>query len=77
MGPAEAGNTELPLLSTVGWFSLLPELSYDGGLAAPSACHLALVAARGLPVVIGEDAQHVSQPATTPDEPAGGDHAEP
>ncbi len=64
-------NTALPLLSTVGWFSLLPELQYAGGLVALPACSLALAAARTQPVAIRGDAQNDSKLATTRGGPRG------
>jgi hypothetical protein len=45
--------------SIVGWFFPLPWQGYVAGSVAPSACHLALVAARAPLEVIGEDATSV------------------
>jgi hypothetical protein len=58
-------STALPLLSTVGWFSLLPWLGYAAGSVALPACSLALAAARTQPVAIRGDAQNDSKLATT------------
>ena len=69
--PAARGKRAPRVPSIVGWFSLLPELPSDAESVAPPGCHLALVAARAPLAVIGEDAQHVSQLATTPGELTG------
>ena len=67
--PMAMGMRAPPAPSIVGWFCQLPELPYGGGLVAPPVCHLALVAARALLAVIGEDAQSDSKHATTRDGP--------
>ena len=69
MALAGGDGKGLLALSIVGWFSRLPWLEYAAGSVVPPVCHLALVAARALFGVIGEDAQmilgsppfHVSQ----------------
>ncbi len=51
--------------SIVDGFCWLPELPYAGGLVAPLACHLVLVAARAPLGAIREDAQNEKRHATT------------
>ena len=41
-------NRALPVLSTVGWFFLLPSLDYTGGLVVQEVCHLVLEGVRTL-----------------------------
>jgi hypothetical protein len=62
-------NTALPALSIVGWFSQPPWLEYAGGLVAPTACHLALVAARAPLVAMYGDAQNSNKLPTIPNGP--------
>src|SRR5438876_12219689 len=64
-------STRLPVLSTVGWFSRLPELPYAGGLVALPTCRLALAAVRALCVMMRGDVQNGSRRATIADELAG------
>src|SRR5438105_15819587 len=70
MALAAKESTGLRALTTVGWFSLLPELPCAGGLVAPDVCPLVLGAARGLPAAMHGDAQNGRRLATTRDGPA-------
>jgi hypothetical protein len=62
-------NRAHPALSIVGWFSPQPALPYAAGSIAPTACHLALVAARAPLVAKHGDAQNDNKLATIPNEP--------
>lgn len=75
--PAARGTRALPLLSTVGSFSLLPSPELAGDSVVPDVCHLALAAVRASHTVLREDAQNGSKPATTPDGRAGVEAAAP
>src|SRR5260221_7884062 len=70
-------KTTLLARSTVGRFFPLPWLGYDVGTVALATCHFALAAARAPPGAMCEDAQSDSKFATTRDEPAGVESAEP
>jgi hypothetical protein len=63
--------------SIVGWFFQLPWQASGAESAAPSVCHLALVAARAPLAGSGEDAQHERKPATIAGGPAGAGRAWP
>ena len=67
MGVETGENTALPLLSTVGSFSLRSSLEFAGDSVVPDVCLLVLAAARALPATSREDGQNDSTPATTPD----------
>ncbi len=67
--PMAMGMRAPPAPSIVGGFCQLPSQAYGAGSVAPPVCHLALVAARALLAVIGEDAQSDSKHATTRDGP--------
>ena len=67
-GTGGKGEQSTSRVSIVGWFFPLPWLGYAGGLAAPSACHLALVVAPAPLVAMHGDAQSVSLLATIPGE---------
>src|SRR5438132_3755792 len=70
-------STRLPVLSTVGWFSRLPELPYAVGSVALPTCRLALAAVRALCVMMRGDIQNGRRHATIADEPAGVGQASP
>jgi hypothetical protein len=57
--PMARGMRAPRTLSIVGWFCQLPSQAYGAGSVAPPVCHLALVAARALLAVLGEDATSV------------------
>ena len=67
--PAARGERTLRVSSIVGWFSPPPELPFAADSVAPGDCPLVVVAARGLPATMREDAQNDSRPATTQGEP--------
>jgi hypothetical protein len=69
MGLETGENTALPLLSTVGSFSLLPEPLFAGDSVVPDACPLVLAAAQASPAAIGADEQSDRRLATIPDGP--------
>ncbi len=66
VAPVARENRALPALSIVGWCFPLPWLGYAVGSVAPSACHLALVAARAPLVAMHGDAQSDTRLATIP-----------
>src|SRR5260370_42006971 len=67
--PAAEDNRAHPALSIVGWFSPQPWLGYASGSVAPTACHLALVAARAPLGATHGGAQNDNKLATIPNEP--------
>src|SRR6266516_1105143 len=77
MALAARDKTALPAQSTVGWFFPLPWLEYAVGSVAPSACHLALVAARALLGALRGDGQNDNKLATILSEPAVLERASP
>ncbi len=61
--------------SIVGWFCQLPWQGFVGGLVAPPACLLALVAKPAPPGVMREGARNDQRLATIPDELTGVEQA--